>query len=102
VKLKGIKAELLGRKHDRTATVGAWLRTIVLGYYLYHTVPGNATQLRIFQPRANWLWRRVLIRRSQRAQVRWKRLAPLLNRWVPEPRVLHPYPDASFYATHAS
>jgi hypothetical protein len=53
VKLKGIKAELLGRKHDRTATVGAWLRTIVLGYYLYHTVPGNATQLRIFQPRAN-------------------------------------------------
>jgi group II intron reverse transcriptase/maturase len=101
-KLKAIKAELQRRKHDRTATVGAWLRTVVLGYYQYHAVPGNTTQLRIFQRRVNWLWRGVLIRRSQRAQGRWERLTPLLNRWVPQPRVLHPYPDARFYATHPS
>jgi hypothetical protein len=25
-----------------------------------------------------------------------------LNRWIPPPRVLHPYPDARFYATHPS
>jgi RNA-directed DNA polymerase len=31
-KLKAIKAELQRRRHDRTATVGAWLRTVVLGY----------------------------------------------------------------------
>src|SRR6266496_3642687 len=101
-KLKAIKAELQRRKHDRTATVGAWLRTVVLGYYQYHAVPGNTTQLRIFQRRVNRLWRSVLIRRSQRAQVRWERLTPLLNRWVPQPRVLHPYPDARFYAAHPS
>jgi RNA-directed DNA polymerase len=101
-KLKAIKAELQRRKHDRTATVGAWLRTVVLGYYQYHAVPGNTTQLRIFQRRVNRLWRSVLIRRSQRAQVRWERLTPLLNRWVPQPRVLHPYPDARFYATRPS
>jgi hypothetical protein len=34
--------------------------------------------------------------------VRWARLTPLLNRWVPQPRVLHPYPDARFSATHPS
>jgi group II intron reverse transcriptase/maturase len=101
-KLKAIKAELQRRKHDRTARVGAWLRTVVLGYYQYHAVPGNTTQLRIFQRRVNWLWRSVLIRRSQRAQMRWARLSPLLNRWIPQPRVLHPYPDARFYATHPS
>jgi len=101
-KLKAIKAELQRRRHDRTAEVGAWLRKVVLGYYQYHAVPGNTTQLRIFQRRVNWLWRNVLIRRSQRAQVRWERLAPLLNRWVPQPRVLHPYPDARFSATHPS
>src|SRR5271168_2163048 len=56
-KLKAIKAELQRRRHDRTATVGAWLRTVVLGYYQYHAVPGNTTQLRIFQRRVNWLWR---------------------------------------------
>ena len=101
-KLKAIKAELQRRRHDRTADVGAWLRKVVLGYYQYHAVPGNTTQLRIFQRRVNRLWRNVLIRRSQRAQVRWARLTPLLNRWVPQPRVLHPYPDARFSATHPS
>ena len=101
-KLKAIKAELQRRKHDRTAEVGAWLRKVVLGYYQYHAVPGNTTQLRIFQRRVYRLWRSVLIRRSQRAQVRWDRLTPLLNRWIPQPRVLHPYPDARFYATHPS
>jgi RNA-directed DNA polymerase len=101
-KLKAIKAELQRRKHHRTADVGAWLRKVVLGYYQYHAVPGNTTQLRIFQRRVNRLWRNVLIRRSQRAQVRWERLTPLLTRWIPQPHVLHPYPDARFNATHPS
>src|SRR6202163_3987970 len=39
-KLKAIKAELQRRKHDRTRETGAWLRTVVLGYYRYHAVPG--------------------------------------------------------------
>ena len=33
------------------AEVGAWLRKVVLGYYQYHAVPGNSTQLRIFRRR---------------------------------------------------
>jgi len=99
-KLKAIKAELQRRKHHRTSEVGAWLRKAVLGYYQYHAVPGNSTQLRIFQRRVAWLWRSILVRRSQRAQVRWDRLSPLLIRWIPQPRILHPYPDARFAATH--
>jgi RNA-directed DNA polymerase len=99
-KLKALKAELQRRKHHRTSEVGAWLRKAVMGYYQYHAVPGNSTQLRIFSRRVCWLWRSVLIRRSQRAQVRWARLSPLLTRWIPQPRILHPYPDARFAATH--
>ena len=71
-----------------------------LGYYQYHAVPGNTGQLRVFMYRVRWLWRSVLIRRSQRAGVRWARLHPLLNRWIPQPRVQHPYPDARFAAMH--
>lgn len=41
-----------------------------------------------------------LVRRSQRAQVRWGRLFPILYRWIPQPRVLHPYPHVRFAATH--
>jgi RNA-directed DNA polymerase len=101
-KLKAIKCELQRRMHDRTAEVGAWLRKVVLGYYQYHAVPGNIDQLRLFKKRLSRQWRRVLSHRSQRARARWKLLGPLLNRWIPAPRVLHPYPDARFYATHPS
>jgi hypothetical protein len=84
-KLKALKAALQRRKHHRTTAVGAWLRKVVLGYYQYPAVPGNSTQLGIFRRRVGWLWRGVLVRRSQRAQVRWDRLSPVLNRWIPPP-----------------
>jgi hypothetical protein len=40
------------------------------------------------------------IRQTQRAKVGWDRLNPLLDRWIPMPRVLHPYPDKRFDAIH--
>jgi len=101
-KLKAIKVELQRQMHDRNADVGAWLRKVVLGYYQYHAVPGNTTQLRIFKLRVSRLWQSVLVRRSQRAKMCWERFTPVLNRWIPPPRVLHPYPDARFYAPHPS
>jgi RNA-directed DNA polymerase len=99
-KLQAIKAELQRRKHDPTRETGVWLRTVVLGYYQYHAVPGNSAQLRIFWRRACRLWRSVLVRRSQRGRVRWGRHFPILYRWIPQPRVLHPYPHVRFAATH--
>src|SRR6266536_1367153 len=81
-KLKAIKAELQRRMHDRMANVGVWLRKVVLGYYQYHAVPGNTTQLRIFKLRVCRLWQSVLSRRSQRAKMRWERFTPVLNRWM--------------------
>jgi hypothetical protein len=87
-KLNVIKAELRCRKHYRTSEVGIWLRKVVQGYYQYHAVPGNTGQLRVFRRRVCRLWRSVLVRRSQRAQVGWDRLNPLLDRWIPIPRVI--------------
>jgi RNA-directed DNA polymerase len=101
-KLKAIRAELRNRKHDRTSQVGAWLRRVVLGYYQYHAVPGNIDRLGVFRQRINRLWRNVLVRRSQRARKKWKTLTKVFDRWLPYPRILHPYPDARFYATHPS
>src|ERR1700687_3958836 len=82
-KVQSIKAELQYRRHHRTSEVGEWLRRVVLGYYQYHAVPGNTSQLRVFRRRVSRLWRSILVRRSQRAQVRWERLTPLLDRWIP-------------------
>ena len=40
--------------------------------------------------------------RSQPARKNWKLLTPVFDRWIPYPRILHPYPDARFYASHPS
>jgi len=99
-KLRAIKAELVRRKHDPSAQVGEWLMKVVQGYYQYHAVPGNLSQLSAFRHRLCRLWRAVLNRRSQRGQRPWQRLSPLLERWIPFPRVLHPYPQVRFAAMH--
>ena len=101
-KLKAIKVELRRRMHDRPSEVGTWLRKVVNGYYQYHAVPGNIRQLSTFRQRINRLWYQVLTRRSQRARKRWETLTPLFERWIPRPTVLHPYPQARFYAIHPS
>ncbi len=99
-KLHQLKAELRRRMHDPTALVGAWLKQVVQGFYQYHAVPGNSDRLALFQHRLRLLWRHVLFRRSQKGRKSWKRLNRLLDRWVPRPRVLHPYPLDRFYAIH--
>ena len=99
-KLRAIKAELRRRMHEPTASVGEWLKKVVMGYYRYHAVPGNLDRLRVFGQRIRRWWRLVLSRRSQCGMLRWDRLKPLFARWIPVPRVLHPYPTERFAATH--
>src|ERR1700730_1790645 len=47
--------------------------------------------------RATRLWRLILRRRSQ-SDVPWDRVTLIFSRWIPVPRVLHPYPIASYSA----
>jgi len=99
-KLRALKAELRRQRHQPLALVGAWLHKAVLGYYQYHAIPGNLDRLYTFGHRLRRIWRTILVRRSQRGRMSWARLTPLLNRWIPPPRVLHPYPEARFAASH--
>jgi hypothetical protein len=99
-KLRAIKAELRYRMHEPIASVGAWLQKVVMGYYRYHAVPGNLDRLRIFGQRLRRLWRLILSRRSQCGMLPWDRLTPIFKRWIPIPRVLHPYPMERFLAIH--
>jgi RNA-directed DNA polymerase len=98
-KLHALKAELRLRMHEPVAVVGAWLRKVVNGYYRYHAVPGNIARLSVFGQRLRRLWRLILRRRSQRP-TSWNRTTRIFKRWIPAPRVLHPYPIARFLATH--
>jgi RNA-directed DNA polymerase len=98
--LRKIKAVLRERMHERVNVVVQWLKRVVEGYYRYHAVPGNTATLGRFRDRLCDLWRSMLGRRSQRSRPSWKRIRPTFERWLPRPRVLHPYPDVRFDATH--
>ena len=79
--------------HDPVAQTGEWLRSVVQGYFNYHAVPGNLDSLGAFRDRVTRLWRRTLRRRGQKRPPNWTRLHRLAERWIPQPRVLHPYPE---------
>jgi len=99
-KLQQIKQQLRKRMHDPVAQTGAWLKSVVQGYFNYYAVPGNLDSLNVFRIRVSRLWRGTLLRRSQKRRLNWPKMHKLLEFWIPKPRVLHPYPATRFAATH--
>jgi RNA-directed DNA polymerase len=99
-KLLEIKQQLRRRMHEPAAQTGKWLRSVVQGYFNYHAVPGNTDSLSAFRDRAIRLWRTMLIHRGQKHHLTWERMQRLADRWIPKPRVLHPYPRVRFDAFH--
>jgi group II intron reverse transcriptase/maturase len=98
--LQTIQATLMRRRHDPVPRQGAWLRRVVQGHYNYYGVPGNMRSLKSFQTQVERYWFRALRRRSQRHRLPWSRFRSLAKRWIPKPRIVHPYPNMRFYATN--
>jgi len=99
-KLKAVGVELRRRWHVPVAEVGAWLRSVVQGYFNYHAVPGNMESLNSFRAQVIWRWYRALRRRSQRSRMTRDRFWQLVTRWIPSAKILHPHPNARFDAMH--
>lgn len=92
-KLQEVKTELWRRTHNPIAHTGQWLKAVLEGHYRYYGVPRNIRSLTAFQRGITRLWRRVLGRRSDKARITWARMKRVANRWLPPPRIYHPYPD---------
>jgi len=101
-KLQELKPQLRQRRHEAIARTGKWLRSVVQGYFNYYAVPGNLDSLFAFRARLTRLWRAQLRQRSQRHRLNWGRVRRLAVRWLPVPRVLHPWPALRFAAQHPS
>ena len=99
-KLSELKRELQRRWHVPVVEVGAWLRSVVQGYFNYHAVPGNMDSLNSFRAQVIWRWYRALRRRSQRDRMTWERFWPLVDQWIPSAKILHPHPNLRFDARH--
>ncbi len=99
-KLQAIKAELRRRMPQPIPRQGPWLRQVVTGYYAYHAVATNSRALEAFRYPIIALWRRTLRRRSQKDGSTWDRIASIANDWLPNPRILHPWPQQRFAVRH--
>jgi RNA-directed DNA polymerase len=92
-KLREVKTELRRRLHAPIPEQGVYLRSVVVGHTRYYGVPRNVPSLNAFHRALVRLWRATLMRRSQNGSVSWVRLRRLAARWLPGPRICHPYPN---------
>jgi group II intron reverse transcriptase/maturase len=92
-KLREVRTELRRRLHDPLPEQGAYLRSVLLGHNRYYGVPRNGPSLGAFRNEITRLWRASLMRRSQTGFVSWERMARYISRWLPTPRICHPYPN---------
>ena len=99
-KLGELKEELRRRWHQPVAEIGKWLKSVVQGYFNYQAVPGNMDSLNSFRAQVIWRWYRALRRRSQRSRMTWERFWPLVDRWIPSAKILHPHPNVRFDARY--
>ena len=91
-KLAEVKAELKRRMHEAVPVVGQWLASVVGGHCRYYGVPMNTPALWMFRFEVVRRWYRALCRRSQPGRITWDRMKRLVARYLPVPRVCHPYP----------
>jgi len=98
-KLRAVKVELRQRLHHPVPDQGAYLRAVVLGHNRYYGVPLNGPALHAFRTALVQLWWRVLRRRSQGHHLTWRRMGAYVTRWLPTPRICHPYPRVRFAVT---
>jgi group II intron reverse transcriptase/maturase len=95
-KLCEVKTELQFRRHLRVEEQGAWLGSVVRGFFAYHSVPTNFRALRTFRNEVSRHWQRALHRRSQRTRMTRGRYRTLESRWLPPPRIQRPWPNQRF------
>jgi group II intron reverse transcriptase/maturase len=100
-KLADLKAKLIRRRHADLAQVGDWLQSVYRGWCQYYAVPGNYARLRQFRDALQGMWLRTLRCRSQRGRrLTWEKFSKLSKRWLPTPKILHPYPNVRFAGHH--
>jgi group II intron reverse transcriptase/maturase len=99
-KLREIRDALWQHRHARLDEQGSWLRQVVGGYLAYHAVPTNSVALCEFRGIVLWHWLRALRRRGQRDKTSWAAINRLADRWLPIPRILHPWPSQRFAVKH--
>ena len=93
-KIQEVSGKLREIRHAPVPEQGHWLGQVIQGYFNYHAIPGNRRALDAFRTLLARAWFRSLRTRSQKARhLTWDRMQVVISRWLPKPRILHPYPN---------
>ena len=99
-KLKVVKDQIKRRRHLPIPEQGRWLASVVRGHQAYYGVPGNYRAVHAFRTQVTRHWYQALRRRSQKTRLTWVRMNRIVTRWLPPTRIMHPFPEVRFAATH--
>jgi hypothetical protein len=70
------------------------------GHMAYYAVPGNARAIRAFCNQVTRHSHKALRHCSQKTRTNWTRMHRIATWWLPPDRVMHPFSEARFAATH--
>src|SRR6185312_9905283 len=99
-KLKEIKEQLRATRHDGVEAQGQWLAKVLRGWLAYYAVPMSGPAITAFRHRVIERWLRAIRRRGQKHRLTWRRMKVIANRYLPYPRILHPWPEQRFLVNH--
>ena len=99
-KLREIKEQLRATRHDGIEAQGQWLAKVLRGWLAYYAVPMSASAIIAFRHHLIERWLRAVRRRGQKHRLPWRRMKLIANRYLPYPRILHPWPEQRFLVTH--
>jgi RNA-directed DNA polymerase len=97
--LNEIAAELRRIRHRSIDEQGRWLASVLRRHYAYFAVPTNLATVRALRHQVKVRWFLNLQRRSQRS-LKWRRMNVIVEKYLPMPSVLHPWPDQRFLVKH--
>src|SRR6185312_2844159 len=86
--------------HQDGAGQGRCLGSVVREHFASYAVPTNTRALGAFQHHVIDLWRRARRRRSRRDRTTWSDTDRLASRFLPKPRITHPWPSQRFRIKH--
>ena len=101
-RLKAIGDTLRRQMHASIDEQGRWLAAVLRGYFAYFAVPTNSASLSAFREQVKERWLRALRRRSQRSKLTFEKMQIIADRYLPTPRVLHPWPEQRFRVNHST
>jgi group II intron reverse transcriptase/maturase len=99
-KLKQVRAEIMRRRHFPVPVQGRWLASVVAGHQRYYAVPGNYDAVSAFRDQVTRHWMRALRLRSQKARTDWTQMRRIARHYLPRTRIMHPWPEKRFAASH--